>query len=351
MRWVPKLQLSIGSSFNKEQLVWWISGSWSTRGKLAGDIGRSVFCCLMSFLDTTATSSSHFPSAVGIFQVSCCLRNWWTEYTSLASTSQQQPANGHHLPNHKVILYGNSILWPSRYCSSPNLLASWCAAMTAMTVQLAVIGKAARAQRREGPRVPYASWQISPWGRNWTYWTNYVLSLMFCLCYSILFICQSFHVWCCLAQRSSQERTMKELLHRNYHRECNFWRCLKADLNRHHFLTQKLHQPPQLKYMRSKPDPWFLLLTCPFFPLIFVVQSSQAHVDRSFHCHPSLKALMDLLPALSGQCSEVPSTWAWRKSTNIFLRWKQVETKAPKSYQGISTKINKMFIIVLRTRP
>ena len=130
MRWVPKLQLSIGSSFNKEQLVWWISGSWSTRGKLAGDIGRSVFCCLMSFLDTTATSSSHFPSAVGIFQVSCCLRNWWTEYTSLASTSQQQPANGHHLPNHKVILYGNSILWPSRYCSSPNLLASWCAAMT-----------------------------------------------------------------------------------------------------------------------------------------------------------------------------------------------------------------------------
>ena len=44
-------------------------------GKLAGDIGRSVFCCLMSFLDTTATSSSHFPSAIGIFQASCCLRN------------------------------------------------------------------------------------------------------------------------------------------------------------------------------------------------------------------------------------------------------------------------------------
>lgn len=128
----------------------YMSVSW--QGTLA-----EAICCLMSFLHTTATSSSHFPLAVGIFQVSCFLRNWWTEYTRLASTSQQQPASGHHLPNHKVILYGNSILWPSRYCSSPNLLASWCAAMTAMTVQLAVIGKAARAQRREGPRVPYAS--------------------------------------------------------------------------------------------------------------------------------------------------------------------------------------------------
>lgn len=71
-----------------------------------GTLAEAI-CCLMSFLHTTDTSSSHFPSAVGIFQVSCCLRNWWTEYTSLASTSQQQPANGHHLPNHKVTLYGN----------------------------------------------------------------------------------------------------------------------------------------------------------------------------------------------------------------------------------------------------
>lgn len=129
MRWEPKLQLSIWSSFNKEQLVWWISGSWFTCGKLARDIGRS-YMLPSELFPHHSHDSSHFPSAVGIFQVSCCLRNWWTEYTSLASTSKQQSANGYHLPNHKVMLYDNNMLWPSWYCSSPNLLANWCAAIS-----------------------------------------------------------------------------------------------------------------------------------------------------------------------------------------------------------------------------
>lgn len=81
------------------------------------------------------------------------------------------------------------------------------------------------------------------------------------------------------------------------------------------------------------------------FPLIFVVQSSQAHVDRSFHCHPSLKALMDLLPALSGQCSEVPSTWAWPKSTKIGLRLKQRPQRVTKEFQQRSTKCSSQFFV------
>ena len=112
-----------------------------------------------------------------------------------------------------MVINGNNILWPSRYCSSPNLLASWCAAMTAMTVQLAaVIGKAARAQRREGPRVPYASQQISPWGRNWTNMNQLCTQLDVSFMHlgishlSIL----SLNGWCWLVQRSSQESTMKK---------------------------------------------------------------------------------------------------------------------------------------------
>lgn len=107
-----------------------------------------------------------------------------------------------------------------------------------------------------------------------------VLSLMFRFCISAYLICQSFHVWCWLAQRSSQESTMKEILHRNYHRECNFRRCFKADLNRHHFLTQfhSINGPAQLKYMRSKPDPWFLLLTCPFCSPSFLLFNLHRHM-------------------------------------------------------------------------